>query len=106
MKKLFAVLALSYGAFAHAAELTEPRIVDHVQMDVNDVIYFASNQGWGAKGCPNATYIFIKRSEDGLVDHMLSLVLSSQVTGRTIRALGNCQDSRHFRVSYLYQGEK
>jgi hypothetical protein len=106
MKKLFAFLALSCGAFAHAAEVTEYRTVDNVQMDANNAIYFASNQGWGAKGCPNARYIFILRAEDRLVDHMLSLVLSSQATGRTIRAQGNCTDSRHFRVTYLYQGEK
>ena len=106
MKKLLTILALSFGAFAHAED-TEYRIVDRVQMNVNDVIYFASNQGWGAKNCPNARYIFIRKSEDGLVDHILSLVLSSQATGRKIKARGECTDDKaHFRVSYIFQGEK
>ena len=105
MKKLLTILALSYGAFAHAED-TEYRIVDHVRMDVNYNIYFASNQGWGAKGCPDARYIFIRKAEDRLADHILSLVLSSQATGRTIKARGECTDKTHFRVSYIFQGEK
>ena len=106
MKKLLTILALSFGAFAYAEEYTEYRLVDRVQMDVNDYIYFASNQGWGAKDCPDARYIFIRKAEDRLADHILSLVLSSQATGRTIKAKGSCQDKLHFRVSYLIQGEK
>ena len=106
MKKLLTILALSYGAFAHAED-TEYRIVDHVRMDVNYNIYFASNQGWGAKNCPNARYIFIRKAEDRLADHILSLVLSSQATGRKIKARGECTDDKaHFRVSYIFQGEK
>ncbi len=105
MKKLLTVLALSYGAFAHAED-TEYRIVDSVHMDVNYTIFYASNQGWGAKGCPNARYILSRKAEDRLADHILSLVLSSQATGRTIKARGKCIDSGHFRITSIIQGEK
>lgn len=106
MKKLLTILALSFGAFAYAEEYTEYRLVDRVQMDTYQATYFVSNQGWGAKGCPNARYIFTKESEDRLADHILSLVLSSQATGRTIKARGKCTDEHHFKISYIIQGEK
>lgn len=105
MRKLLTILALSFGAFAHAEE-TAYRIVDRVQMDTHQTIYFTSHQGWGAKECPDAKYLFIREGEDRLAGHILSLVLSSQATGRTIKAKGSCHDNLHFRVSYLIQGEK
>lgn len=106
MKKLLTILALSCGAFAHAEENTEFRLVDRVHMDTNHTIYFASNQGWGAKGCPNVVFAYLKPAEDRLANHMLSLVLSSQATGRKIKARGNCTAGGHFKITYLIQGEK
>ena len=107
MKKLLTILALSFGAFAYAEEYTEYRLVDRVQMETNRAIYFASNQGWGVKGCPNAKYIYIKAGDDRLANQILSLVLSSQATGRKIKARGECTDDKaRFRIKYIFQGEK
>ena len=106
MKKIALIFTLLFSAFSFADEITQKRIVDNIQMDASGTYYFSSNEGWGAPGCPNAKYIFIRKHQVPASEAMLSLVLSSQAQNRTIFARVNCTDAVHFQLNYIFQGQK
>lgn len=106
MKKIALIFTLLFSAFSFADETTQERLIDDIHISTTGTYYFKSKQGWGAPGCPNATYIFIRKNQAPASEAILSLVLSSQAQNRTIYARGNCTDSKHFQLNYLVQGQK
>lgn len=103
MKKFVVLGALIISPLIHAAEWTEPKLVERIHIASNGTYYFKVASGWGAQGCKEAPYIFIRKNEAAAADAILSLVLASQSTGKAIKARGSCADNAHFKFDYVIQ---
>ncbi|MDC5855189.1 hypothetical protein [Vibrio europaeus] len=103
MKKTLVLITLLITPFVWAQEQTQPRIVDSIHITVQGTYYFQSHSGWGAPGCPNATYIFLRKHQVPASEAILSVILSSQAMNRPIIATGNCTDTNHFNLTYIIQ---
>ena len=102
-KIILVLLGVVTPLAASSTELTEPRLVDDVQISTDGTYNFYNSDGWGAKGCPNAKYIYVRKNEATSADAILSVVLTSQSMGRTVFAKGVCRDQLYFKIEYIRQ---
>ncbi|MEZ8822890.1 hypothetical protein AB6E04_00930 [Vibrio amylolyticus] len=104
--KTYITLMLAMLSFtAHATEWTEPKLVERIHITSNGTYYFKVANGWGAPGCMEAPYIFLRKNEAAASEAILSVILASQATGRVIKARGTCYDKAHFKLEYIIQME-
>jgi hypothetical protein len=84
-----------------ATEWTIVQPITLVQYDgVTDNSYFAGALKWGAASCATVTYVSIAPSVPGR-KQLLSLALAAQLSGRTVRFLGQCQSNGYFEATYI-----
>jgi len=109
MKNLMLGIVLSIlSVGVNAAETSEKKI-ERIQIQGNSSngiakYYFYNSTGWGSIGCENAKYAYMEEEASG-AKAMLSLAMTSKVTGTNVKFLGSCEpeDNAYFIIDYMYQ---
>lgn len=98
--KFVVLLGLIFASNVFAAEYTESKSLDTIQIGTN-MIFFKNESGWGAASCPSAKYIYV-RSDRAWANLFLQLGLEAKSNpGLELKAEGNCDANGHFEIEYL-----
>jgi hypothetical protein len=102
MRRLLVVAALCFSANAVADVWTNTQGVTRIQYDgSSNSMYVVGAAKWGATGCVNATYAWIKPDVPGRKE-LLALTMAAQTAGKTVKFQGTCNsDLDYFEACYV-----
>jgi hypothetical protein len=89
-------------ASAQTNQTTEALVVKSVIYNASaSWAYFTAGRGWGASGCPNATYVQIHSGLPGRKE-LLAVVLMAKAQGQRVWFNGTCSsDPNYFDAFYV-----
>jgi predicted transcriptional regulator len=112
MKTIRALAAVLFHAFlclqfapAIALEFAQPRPVSAIQITTGEpgaagAYYFISNGGWGAAGCPNAVYAFV-RAERNQAKDLMAAVMLAKAMNTHVQLIGTCLNQNYFEATMV-----
>lgn len=102
MKSFLYLVCLLCSLPVFAAEVTESRTIERIQLDgVGGSFYFYNSAGWGAPGCPNAVYSYLRNSTSGRQE-IISIGLAAKVTNKKVQFEGTCPSASYFLISHIH----
>lgn len=104
--KIVLLIVVLLGAFLSTAfaDQTQYRTVKRVQLNSSLMYFVAEEGGWGAPGCPDATYVYINQTNTA-AKYFYSAALASNATKAKMSFLGSCTDANYFLATYMFYGE-
>ncbi|MCJ8169588.1 hypothetical protein [Atopomonas sediminilitoris] len=95
LKASLASLLLTMPLHSMSAE-TPYKNIEIIKYDTTGTLYMSNNSGWGAVGCPTATYAYLPANT-----HVQSLAMQAMATKAKVAFLGNCQNAEYFLINYI-----
>ncbi len=90
-------MGLASAAFADEASAL--RSIGMLQLSTasTSTFYISTDSGWGASGCPSATWAYFY-SDLPNAKELFALLMFAKQMGKQVQLVGNCTSSSYFRI--------